>query len=66
MFTARSALTLLGESPNGWTERQIIERGFRAELIAKLVEAGFAISESAGKVKLIRITDLGRAALRQS
>ena len=42
MFTARSALTMLAKSPNGSTEPLMLAYGYPAELITKLVEAGFA------------------------
>jgi hypothetical protein len=73
MFTARSALTLLAESPNGSTEQLMLAYGYPAELITKLIEAGFATATTerviAGNraldVKRIKINNLGRTALKQ-
>jgi hypothetical protein len=73
MFTARSALTLLAERPNGSTEPLMLAYGYPAELIAKLVEAGFAtattehviVGHRALDVKRIKINHLGRVALKQ-
>jgi hypothetical protein len=73
MFTARSALTMLAESPNGSTEPLMLAYGYPAELLTKLVEAGFATATTerviagtrALDVKRIKINNLGRVALKQ-
>jgi hypothetical protein len=73
MFTAWSALTMLADSPTGCTEQLLRGYGFPAEVIVKLVEAGFATTTTervvAGNraldVKRIKINDLGWVALTQ-
>jgi hypothetical protein len=66
-------LKLLADAAEGWTEALMLAYGFRAGLIADLVDAGLATAETkrvlaAGrpvKVNRIRITDAGRAALAE-
>ena len=73
MLTARGALTLLADSPSGCTEQLMCAHGFPAEVITKLVEAGFATATTervvAGNraldVKRLKINDLGWVALTQ-
>jgi hypothetical protein len=67
--TARGALALLTESPIGCSAQLMRAHGFPTELIAKLVEAGFATTERIlggnRAIYVIRITDTGRVALTQ-
>ena len=71
MFTARNALAFLAENPGGCSEHLMQAHGFPAELIAKLVEAGFATATTESiignnrvlDVKRIKITETGRKAL---
>jgi hypothetical protein len=73
MFNARAALTLLAKRPDGSTEQIMCAHGFPAELITKLVEAGFAAAATervtvrgrALEVRRIRITERGRQALAE-